>query len=175
MMKTVDRPDNTARWEQDPEAWEASGGMTVTQRMTRLKSALKEAQDALEQEEKEKGLEDVMEAAVASMLDGVPTDLRPKLPWSAMINLINAGLSRVGWSFLGRKGDRHDKYTREDHAVAVKVALEGVSQWLPDTALKHEALPTVSPSEAAPELTLAEYQVCLHTHKPNVSALVIPH
>lgn len=161
-MKGVeDRPDNTAKWAQDSDAWEAFGGMTVTQRMDRLKAVLKEAQEALGQDGA--APEEVMNAMVEALHEALPADRRPKLPWSALINLINAGIGKVGWTFNGRKKQDDEAgpaYTADEYGAALKAAVDGLGQWLPNNAVNHQALPTVSPAQAAAEeLPLSQYQV----------------
>ncbi len=160
-------------WVEDEKSWTEYAGMTVVARMERVKAALQEALARCEAEaeaEAELEVEAVLAGAVAALEATLPAELRPSLPWSAMVNLINAGLGKVQWAFpegdLRREGEAGAIATRPpplalaDCRAALSEALRGVTHWLPNSALDHTATSTVDPEKTptGPELSLEEYR-----------------
>lgn len=177
------RPINTkgsaTTWLQDEKSWEVYQGLSVVERMEMVKAALKEGVASLEGQgsDETKGAaaamqpEEVMMKTTLALQQTLPADLRGSLPWSALINLINTGFNRIGWSVMGKEvraaataaaagdGGATSTLTLGQCQTAMKEALNGVIHWLPDAALDHSSAPTVDPASLGPQLTIEEYQV----------------
>lgn len=133
-------------------------------RMERVKGALQEGLAKCEGTEGEEAPESVLAGTIAALDATLPPELHPSLPWSALVNLVNAGLGKVGWAFP--EGDlllqrRASPLTRPDATAALRKALCGVTHWLPEKALNHTATPTVDPAvlkAGGPEPSLEEYR-----------------
>jgi hypothetical protein len=179
-------------WVEDEKSWTEYGGLTVVARMERVKKALQDAVALCDEAAAGNGTdtdadagaaaadtEAVLTPLIASLTATLPLELRPSLPWSALVNLINAGLGKVDWAFP--EGDLLTKEERrqqqQQHAAlivpackaALAEALRGVTHWLPNAALDHAATPTTGPSSSssssaaavegkAPEMSLEEYR-----------------
>ena len=153
---------------EDEKSWTEYGGLTVVARMERVKAALQEGLAKCEGTEAAAAAaeapESVLAGTVAALDATLPPDLRPSLPWSALVNLVNAGLGKAGWAFP--EGDlllqrRASALTRPDATAALREALRGVTHWLPEKALDHTATPTVDPAvlkAGGPEPSLEEYR-----------------
>jgi len=103
----------TTTWVEDEKSWNEYQGVSVVGRMEKIKATLKEGlvraqaeadvQEATSTTTAAATVVDskVMAETVQSLQEILPADLRASLPWSALVNLMNTGLARVGWSFLG--------------------------------------------------------------------------
>ncbi len=198
--KTSPHGSTCTTWVEDEKSWNEYQGVSVVERMENIKATLKgglaraqaeaDAQATGESSTIPNTAESkVMTETVQALQDILPADLRASLPWSALVNLMNTGLARVGWSFLGpsqSNGKEGWKVGEEaataansgneagvtlspaaaapasaaERLAALTEALHGVMHWLPDAALDHTATPTVDPSSLGPEKSWAEYQVC---------------
>lgn len=145
-------------WVEDEKSWNEYQGLTVVQRMEKIKATL---QDGVARYE----TPTVMEETIAALQEALPPDLRPSLPWSALVNLMNTGLARVGWSFMGSMAEeteeeesRKQPPTAQQRQAALTEALHGVTHWLPNAALDHTATPTVDPVTLGPARSFSEYQ-----------------
>ena len=146
-------------WVQDETSWAEYEGLSVTQRMDMVKAALKTGVGKLQDEATIGREETVMTETAAALQQAIPPELRPKLPWSALVNLVNTGFQRVQWSLAGRVGVEAEGLQRPRYLAALEEALGGVVRWLPDTAINHLSAPTVDPATIGPELSQEEYQV----------------
>lgn len=140
-----------ATWKEDEKSWTEYQGLTVVARMERVKAALQEGLARCEQAEQTEAaataVEGVLSGTIAALASTLPPELRPSLPWSALANLINAGLGKVGWAFPEGNLQASSSAAAvpwSDCKAAMTEALRGLTHWLPDAALDHEATPTAT-------------------------------
>lgn len=148
-----------ATWIEDEKSWSDYQGLSVLKRMDMIKSVLKEG---ISQTRDEATAGDhVMGNTMKYLQEVLPADLRTSLPWSALVNLINTGLAKVGWSITGAHESEAPERgkTGKDCEAALTEALQGVTHWLPDAALNHTATPTTTQTVLGPVKSWQDYRV----------------
>lgn len=99
----------------------------------------------------------MMQNACEGLFELIPPYVRSQLPWGAIINLIDQGFKKVGWSF-GGKVESTQGFGTNDYVEALRLACHGILRWLPQEGEVSQATLTEVPSEV-PEENLAQLQV----------------
>ncbi|EWM21625.1 Poly A polymerase regulatory subunit [Nannochloropsis gaditana] len=160
-----------ATWIEDEKSWSDYQGLSVLKRMDMIKSVLKEG---ISQSRDEATAGDyVMGNTMKYLQEVLPADLRTSLPWSALVNLINTGLAKVGWSITGAHESEAPERgkTGKDCEAALTEALQGVTHWLPDAALNHTATPTTTQTVHGPVKSWQDYRAMWPVHYPDEDIL----